>query len=117
MVKYLGIYIDYDKALLISLINGQVNLKEIHSEIDHSRIKGGARSKQPYGPQDKVSESKKLYRKQNQVSEYFDRLLPHLYGISSLYLFGHGKAKYEFATSLKNNYNFRKLPVSIDNVD
>ena len=92
-MKYLGIYIDYEGALLITIENGQANLKRILSNIDHSRIKGGARSKKPYGPQDNISESKGLYRKQHQTQEYFQMLIPYLHNASSVLLFGHGRAK------------------------
>ena len=60
MKKQTGIWLDFKNAFIITLENKSVDVKTIDSDIEDYHVKGGARSKQPWGPMDKTSESKYL---------------------------------------------------------
>ncbi|WP_053002300.1 hypothetical protein [Kordia jejudonensis] len=61
-MKKTGIWLDKEKALVITLQNDQETLQTIHSNIEHFRPHGGAGTRQKGGPQDVVQDRKYLER-------------------------------------------------------
>jgi hypothetical protein len=64
MKKYSGIWLDQEKAFVISKINGEEDFCRVNSDVEgRVRVSGGSRSKTPYGPQEAVSEKTREERK------------------------------------------------------
>ena len=107
MKKQIGIWLDFKEANIIELDQKDVNVSKIISEIEDYHPKGGARSKQPWGPMDKVSESKYLARRVQQEQKYFQKLLDYTEGADELFIFGPAEAKDKFCDLAENNKSFR----------
>jgi hypothetical protein len=59
MPEHVGIWIDHEKAFIVTIIDGQESVEIIKSDIEGKiRLSGGSRSRTIYGPQDVASEKK-----------------------------------------------------------
>lgn len=103
MKKKIGIWLDFSEANVITLDGESANTKTITSEIEHRTPKGGSRSKTPWGPMDKISESKFLARRKRQEHRYFEKIINVIEANQQLYLFGPAEAKMRFRTMLEND--------------
>jgi len=101
-MKQCGIWLDGSKAILVYLENGQCITEEIDSNLENYHPKGGSRSKVPYGPMEKISESKYLERKKQQFKRYFASISEKLKNTEEIYLFGPGQTKLKFKEFLKS---------------
>ena len=110
-----GVWLDSKQAYLMSFENDAMTQKRIKSDIDFSRMGGGARSKTPYGPMDKTSESKKLEKHLRQEKDYFENLLEAVKGSNEVYLFGPAQIKERFRDFLNDAYVFKGVIKKVDN--
>ena len=93
MCTKIGIWLDNHQAAIIRLQGKSESLKHIESNVEDFNLKGGSRSKVPYGPQDNVSESKLLERKKSQHKKYYEEIISEVEDASYLTLFGPAEAK------------------------
>ncbi|MEA1897437.1 MAG: hypothetical protein U9N53_07210, partial [Bacteroidota bacterium] len=76
--EYKGIWIDKNKAIIISVKNGKEEIHKIFSDIEDYRIKGGSGTKFKGGPQDVVQDSKYLEREIHQTKSFFEKVIPEI---------------------------------------
>ena len=117
MKKQIGIWLDLKKADIIELGLKAVNIKEVFSEIEDFHAVGGSRSKTPWGPMDKVSESKNLERRKHQLNTYFNKIRPLIENADELYLFGPAGTKNALAQNLQENKDFKPQILAVDSAD
>ena len=102
MPKYAGVWIDREKAHIVSLGDGDEKIVLLKSGVDkHVRLAGGSRSKTPYGPQDQVSESTSMERRKHQLRRYFLQVIDHLKDAEEVIVFGPGETKGELVKEIK----------------
>lgn len=117
MKKQIGIWLDYKEANIITF-NGEKNEVEIiPSEVEVYRLKGGARSKQPYGPMDKTSESKILYRRKQQVEKYYKKIMEATKDGDEIYIIGPAEAKIGLRNKMTKTRNYRPMIKGFETVD
>ncbi len=75
MKKQIGIWIDFRNANIIELKKDKVDVGIVVSEIEEIQPVGGARSRQPWGPMDNVSESKFLDRRKKQEKSFYESVM------------------------------------------
>lgn len=92
-MKQTGIWLDYNEANIFELIDGEVSSKSIPSNIEHFNLKGGARSKSPWGPMDKTSDTKLLARKNQQEKQYFESIVSEISDSDEVFVMGPAMAK------------------------
>ncbi|MCE2611559.1 hypothetical protein LVD13_01150 [Flavobacteriaceae bacterium D16] len=104
-MKYIGIWLDKEKAYLVTLQNGKESLYTINSELEFYHPKGGSRSKSRWGPQDVVQDSKYTEREKHQLKAYFDNINQELKkkNPQALALFGPGNTYAQFNKWLEEN--------------
>jgi len=83
-----GIWIDRDKAHLVTLRNDSEELITIFSNIEHFRPHGGSGTRLKGGPQDVVQDSKYLERELHQLSEFFKDVVKSIEGADAIVIFG-----------------------------
>ncbi|MBU1084076.1 MAG: hypothetical protein ABIG55_03035 [Candidatus Omnitrophota bacterium] len=102
MDKYIGIWIDHEKAFVITLLDdNKSSLKKIESNVEpHFRLSGGYRSVSSSGTS-AVSERKPEERHKHQLHNYFQELIQNVKMAKEIFIFGPGEAKTEFAKEMK----------------
>ena len=117
MKKRIGIWLDFKEANVIVLEKEGANVENILSEIEHFHPKGGARSKSPYGPMDKISESKYLARRRSQEKAYFEKLMDTVKSADELFVFGPAEAKDGLLKAIKSSRNFPPVLKGVERAD
>ena len=110
-MKKIGIWLDKEKAHLVTLKNEDVRFRTIYSEIEFFHPKGGARSKTRWGPQDVVQDSKYLEREKHQLKLYFKELAKTIEDAEAIAIFGPADTNDKFYKELKENYKTLVLKV------
>lgn len=91
--RLMGIWLDSQQALIVELNGEQETLTQIKSKIRTGKSKGGTGMSTPYGPQDGVSESKMLEKRNNQFKKYYDDIIQVIKSGDELYVFGPAETK------------------------
>lgn len=118
MKKQIGIWLDYREANIIELTGDESTMNTLPSEVDTSRPKGGSRTKgAPYGPMDKISESKYLERRKQQEAAYFEQIIAAVQEADELYIFGPAEAKDGLAKAIRQNPTFKPLLRAVETAD
>ena len=118
MEKVFGLWVDHEKAIIVSLMGREHQVIYVESDIEgHFRLKGGSRSKAPYGPQDATSESKKDSRYSQHLNIYFQHIIDLLKDAKQIFIFGPGEAKFELKKEIEKNNMFLDKISDIETTD
>ncbi len=110
-MKKIGIWLDKEKAHLVTLRNEDVEFNTINSDIEFFHPKGGSRSKTRWGPQDVVQDSKYLEREKHQLKLYFKELAKTMENAEAIAIFGPADTNAKFYKELSENYKTLALKV------
>ncbi|MCD2259626.1 hypothetical protein [Psychroserpens luteolus] len=103
-MKRTGIWLDKDKALIVTIEKEQETLQTIPSNIEHYRIHGGSGTRFKGGPQDVVQDSKYLEREKHQLKQYFKTIVDEIKDTDALVIFGPAGTNEKFSEELQKNY-------------
>lgn len=103
-MKNTGIWLDKEKALIVTIENGVETLNTIASNIEHFRPRGGSGTRFKGGPQDVVQDSKYLDREKQQLKKYYKSLASEIKDTDALVIFGPAETNEKFNKELQNNY-------------
>lgn len=103
-MKNIGIWMDREKAYIISIDNGKERLTTVYSKIEDFRIGGGSGSRLKGGPQDVVHDNKYLEREKNQFKSYFKEITKYLKNVNTIVIFGPAEAGEKFNKKLQKKY-------------
>ena len=117
MKKQVGIWLDFKEATIIKMEGDEPGIATLNSEIEDFRPKGGARSKSPWGPMDKISESKYLERRKQQEKSYFQKLMTATKDVDELFIFGPAEAKEGLLKAIKARTNFKPIVKGFEAAD
>ncbi len=118
MEKNCGLWIDHRKAVIVSLTGKDVKTILIESNVEgHFRVKGGSRSKDPFGPQSITSESRHEERYKTHLSQYYQRVIKEIEDTDEIYIFGPGEAKSELKKEIEKIKPLSGKIVGLETVD
>jgi hypothetical protein len=103
-MKKTGIWLDKDKALIVTIENDKETLQTISSNIEHYNAHGGAGTRLKGGPQDVVQDSKYLEREKQQLKQYFKNIIAKISDSDALVLFGPAGTNEKFSEELHQNF-------------
>lgn len=118
MKKQIGLWIDHERAFIVSLVAGREEITIITSDVEsHIKSVGGSRTASPYGPQD-VATEKKLERKRKQhLHKFYQKIIPALKDAQQIFIFGPGVAKAELEKECDKNKEMIGKIVHIQSAD
>ena len=118
MKKYTGIWLDQEKAFVISKLNGEEDFFKVRSEVDgRVRVSGGSRSKTPYGPQEAVSENTREERRKHQLRRYYQAIIKELNDSDEILIFGPGEAKLGLVREIKKSKALNSRIAGVETAD
>lgn len=103
-MKNIGIWMDKEKAYIITIKEEGEDVVTIPSNIETFRIHGGSGTRLKGGPQDVVQDSKYLEREKHQFKAYFKELVSYVKDVDKLAIFGPAEAGEKFKKELELNY-------------
>ncbi|GAA4275462.1 hypothetical protein [Aquimarina mytili] len=104
MNKNIGIWMDKEKAHIITVKEDGEDMITIISNIEDFRIHGGSGTRLKGGPQDVVQDSKYLEREKNQFRVYFAEVASYLKEADKVAIFGPAETGEKFNKELKEKY-------------
>ena len=114
-MKNIGIWIDKEKAHIVTMENGNATMNTINSEIENYRIHGGSGTRFKGGPQDVVQDSRYLEREKNQLKIYFKEIASKTKNADALVIFGPAEIKEKLNKELQDKYKDLSLKVKAVN--
>jgi stalled ribosome rescue protein Dom34 len=103
-MKNIGIWLDKEKAHIVTLENGNETMNTVRSEVEDYHIHGGSGTRFKGGPQDVVQDSKYLEREKHQLKLYFKEIASEVKDASALVIFGPAEAKDKLNKELQKKY-------------
>lgn len=101
----IGIWLDKEKAHIVSINKESEEFETLFSEIEVFRPTGGSGTKSAkWGPQDVVQDSKFLERKKHQYKSYFKKLAKVIKTADGIALYGPAETAIMFKKELDVNY-------------
>jgi len=117
MKKYIGIWVDHKKAVIVSKRrpeqlyekDAEVTVTEMNSEVERKvRLSGGARTRNvPWGPQEVSVDSKIEARHKQQLKNFYQQIIEVVKDADKILIMGPGEAKLE----LKKEFSKSKSPI------
>jgi stalled ribosome rescue protein Dom34 len=104
-MKKTGIWLDKDKALIVTLEHDKETFNTIPSNIEHFHVYGGSGTRFKGGPQDVVQDSRYLEREKHQLKAYFRDIASEIKDTDALVIFGPAETNEKFSKELGENYN------------
>lgn len=103
-MKNTGIWLDKEKALIVTINSGKETIETLLSNIENFHIHGGSGTRLKGGPQDVVQDSKYLEREKHQTKNYFDELAKKVNNTDSLAIFGPAETYLKFKKELEKSH-------------
>ena len=103
-MKNIGIWMDKQKAFIITIEDQKEITNKIESNVEDFRIHGGSGTRIKGGPQDVVQDRKYLEREKHQFRTYFETLVTFLQDADKIVVFGPAEAGEKFKKELDQNY-------------
>ena len=95
MDKKVGLWFDFDKAVIVSITDAGEEIRRITSKMEnYVRFSKGI-------PGDGSREDARDKRYWDHMHEYYDRVIDHIQGAGTIQIFGPGKAKHELKKRLE----------------
>lgn len=103
-----GIWLDYRHADIFLYDGSRLNHKTIEGYVVPRKTRGGSSSGPGWGPQQVVSESKQMYRRDQDIEDYYESILREVPGVDAGFvLFGPAAAKKGLNKYIKDQRNYR----------
>lgn len=104
-MKNIGIWLDKQKAYIITLADEGEICCTIFSNVEDFHVSGGAGTRLKGGPQDVVQDRKYLEREKHQLKAYFKNIVEEIMDADHLVLFGPAETYEKFKRELITNYH------------
>ena len=118
MEKYVGIWIDHEKAFIVRKYFDSADTICVKSKVEGSfRLSGGTRSSTPYGPQDVASEKKVERRRLHHLRQYYQEIIKIIHSAESIFIFGPGEAKLELEKEMRKTKELVSRIAGVETTD
>lgn len=118
MNKKVGIWIDHNRALIVTIENDHEAITKIESNVEaHIRSFGGAGTSTPYGPQEFSVERKVEARRKKHLHQYYQKIIDIIMAGQHIYLIGPGEAKFELEKEMKKSKLYGSKVIKIEACD
>jgi len=115
-MKNIGIWLDKEKAYIVTVENGKETVNTVKSELENYHIHGGSGTRFKGGPQDVVQDSKYLEREKHQLKVYFKEIASEIKNADAYVIFGPAETKDKLNKELQEKYKNLSLKVQGVNV-
>lgn len=117
--KKTGIWMDQEKAYIISIIeNQEPEIEEISSGIElRERFPGEKETATRFGEYIVGEREKKQRRQEHERVKYYKNMMNHLHDVEGIFIFGPGETKHEMAKAIKKAPMLRGKLFAVENSD
>ena len=104
-----GIWLDFKDAYIVTLDEyGQASAHHVPSEIVHQAVKGGSRSKSPWGPQFSPPDKNVLERDKHAESRFYEQIIKNIHAdTDGIVIFGPAEAKFGLKKAINDIKHYK----------
>ncbi len=114
----LGIWLDCEKAFVISVSEDDYRTEWVHSNVENRvRYDGETKSSSRLGGMFVNPSRKRMERRKHQLREYFASLTPKIRGSEAILLFGPADTAKHLFKEIRQMKGFRDIPVRVEKAD
>jgi hypothetical protein len=127
MKKYIGIWIDHKKAVIVTKKQTErsyeedvdLSVTQISSDVERKvRLAGGSRTRNtPWGPQEVAVDSKIQARHKQQLKRFYQRIIEVITDADKILIMGPGKAKLELKKEIETSKALIRKIVGVQTSD
>ncbi|MDQ2180649.1 hypothetical protein [Marinifilum sp. D714] len=118
MKKNIGVWLDTEKAYIITLENGNGQIETIESEVEtRVRFKGETKAYSRMGNQFINPAKRMTHRRRHQFKQYFENISSKLENAEEIYLFGPAETKVHLAKHINKHTNLNDRVRKIESED
>ena len=103
-MKKIGIWLDKEKAHIVTLDNGVEKFETLNSNVEVFHVSGGSGTRFKGGPQDVVQDSKYTEREKHQLKVYFKNIVTLIKDADAIAIFGPADTYKKFDKELETQY-------------
>ncbi|MCK4344946.1 MAG: hypothetical protein KAX05_06625 [Bacteroidales bacterium] len=118
MEKNIGIWLDNEKAYIITLVNNNERVEKIESNVESRvRYNGEKKAYSRLGGMFINPQKKKTKRKKHQLKDYFDNILQKTRDANEIYIFGPADAKNNLKKTFQKEKNLKEKVKKVESSD
>ena len=118
MEKNVGIWLDNEKAYIITLVNNNERVEKIESNVESRvRYNGEKKAYSRLGGMFINPQKKKTKRKKHQLKDYFDNILQKTRDANEIYIFGPADAKTNLRKTFQKEKNLKEKVKKVESSD
>ncbi|RUT72956.1 hypothetical protein [Ancylomarina longa] len=118
MKKNVGVWLDTEKAYIITLENGKSQVEKVSSDVEtRVRFKGETKAYSRMGNQYINPAKRVTHRRRHQFKNYFENITECLTDVDEVYLFGPAETKVHLAKHLSKDVNLKNRIRKIESED
>ncbi|MFA8435502.1 MAG: hypothetical protein ACEPOZ_13360 [Marinifilaceae bacterium] len=118
MKKNIGVWLDTEKAYIISLIEGEAHVETVKSEVESRvRFPGETKNYSRLGSMVVNPQKKITQRKKHQLKHYFDDICKRIRDAEEIYLFGPADAKLHLSKHLSKDPQLNRRVCRVESED
>jgi stalled ribosome rescue protein Dom34 len=103
-MKQTGVWLDKNKALIVTLENDTETLQRVTSDIDHYHEQDSLGNYVERNPLNIINESSILNKKKQQLKTYFKNIVSVIENTDELVIFGPAETNKKFSKELNDSY-------------
>lgn len=113
-MKTIGIWMDKEKAFVITINKNKEDFATVFSEIEDYHVHGGSGTRFKGGPQDVIQDSTYLEREKHQFRAYFKKIIPLIEDADKIVIFGPAGSGNKFKKELSEHH--KKIDKKVEGV-
>ena len=118
MDKNIGIWLDHEKATIVTIVNGTTTISHLHAEAENN-VHGshGTSSSTHFSHQEVTPERKIERRHKEHLHHYYQDIIHHIRDAEKLFIFGPGEAKIELEKEMKKTNGLASKIIAVKSAD
>jgi len=118
MDKNIGIWLDHEKAAIVTIVNGMTTISHLNAEAENNiHPLHGATSATHFGHQEVTQERKIERRYKEHLHHYYQNIIHHIRDAEKLFIFGPGEAKIELEKEIKKTNGLASKIIAVKSAD
>ena len=119
MDKNIGIWLDHEKATIVTIVNGMTTISHLHSEAENNNhsLHGASASATHFAHQEITRERKIERHHKELLHHYYQRIIHNIRDAEKLFIFGPGEAKIELEKEIKKTNGLASKIIAVKSAD
>lgn len=119
MDRLIGIWLDHEKASIVTIANGITTISHLNAEIENNNhfLHGASASATHFGHQEVTLERKIERRHKEHLHHYYQSIIHQIRDGKKIFIFGPGKAKIELEKEIKRTNDLATKIIAVESAD